>query len=223
LEKNEREGTCYFPGNYHDNGIDFTQQECQEKCDAVLACEQAVFRTSTKECYLGLQTLPTNYDNRPNSGKSEGEGFESMDGDTIAPDLCYARRGFNHPTARAGRLKQGFAGTSKWVEGWASGNASSATVCSYPANHQAPQHCSHWTSDFRLSPEGCWAKCDMNSNCTQAVWTKSFSTKDQKNVYDCRIGTMHISDAALLNSGSWVNQKLIPDSQAEWTYIKQAV
>lgn len=213
--KNHREGIAYFPGDWTvgKTGTLLSQGECEEKCEADIACEQAVFRVNTHECWLGVEVMST------------AHGFTNSE--LSYEEKCFAKKGFDAHSPRSGRLKNGYCGDSLFIEGFeGTGTHSNAKACDpYDRDVEDQLKCSHWPASFKLSPEGCWARCDANAHCTQAVYTKRVEAGSAEPEYECRIGTNEMYKAEFDGATSWTSQCIQPrdyecTGQNDWTYIK---
>jgi len=219
LARNHREGIAYFPQDWEEDktGHLLSMGECQEKCDADIACEQAVYRLQPQiECFLGVESMAQNH------GSNMTEGFANY-GD-LTEEKCYAKRGFTFQSPRSGRLKLGYCGDTLFTEGWQIGGTT--VNCDTVDQAAKEKHqCSYWPSSFKLSREGCWARCDANPYCTQAVHTKRTMANGDVNDFDyeCRIGTHEMSLANFQASSSWASQCIGSDDctgQVDATYVK---
>jgi len=157
-------GVSYFTNPWEGKRMD--AQDCWDKCAGDDTCEQAVYKTSTAECWLGVDTVPTD---------PGAQGFPVAQGKTDADELCFAKNGFGF--SRANLFRPGFCGN--FTEGYDAGG--SKRDCN-PSDHEQRDmlECSHWPPTFGLSAQGCYAKCISRPACQQAVY--SAKTKD------CSIG-----------------------------------
>jgi hypothetical protein len=219
--RNHREGIAYFPGDWTvaETGSSLTQGECEEKCEADVACEQAVFRVNTHECWLGVETMSANH------GSGHAEGFDNS-GNSYE-EKCFAKRGFDVHSPRSGRLRNGYCGDDLFREGFEPGNTKPCDP--YDRDVEDQLHCSYWPSTFKLSPEGCWARCDANEHCTQAVYTKrlpeagSLTGAETDYDYECRIGTFIMEKGYFDGATSWESQCINAydcTGQVDFTYVK---
>jgi len=159
-------GVSYFTDPWE--GKKLEAQDCWDKCAGDDTCEQAVYKTSTGECWLGVDTLPT---------EPGDQGFPLAQGKTEADgELCFAKNGFGF--SRDNLFRLGFCGN--FTEGYNAGG--SKAECN-PADHEEKdiKSCSHWPTTFGLSAQGCYAKCISRAGCEQAVYSASTS--------ECWIGT----------------------------------
>lgn len=157
-------GVSYFPSNWKD-GHPLSEQECWDKCEGDDACEQAVYRTTDGQCWLGTNTLPRD----PGS-----KGWKSACVD--CEDKCFAKHGYGYTIAH--KIRPGFC--APWQEGFGSASGQSGECAENDPDLADQRKCSHWPATFALSERGCFAKCDALPACKQAVYSA--------NTFECWIG-----------------------------------